>query len=124
MVTKSRGTRLPSSQSPREVGVSWWRRSAENQRYVVASSEQPGGAASRFLRQEGYVVEVAGGKVWILKTPDRDDVRELCLANYWSIVRLILEQYVPAIVNRCQYVLNGRRSKHRDENCATRGVTC
>ena len=96
MVTKSRGTRLPSSQSPREVGVSWWRRSAENQRYVVASSEQPGGAASRFLRQEGYVVEVAGGKVWILKTPDRDDVRELCLANYWSIVRLILEQYMPA----------------------------
>jgi len=96
MVTKSRGTWLPSSQSPREVGVSWWRRNAENQRYVVASSEQPGGAASRFLRQEGYVVEVAGGKVWILKTPDRDDVRELCLANYWSIVRLIREQYMPA----------------------------
>ena len=98
MVTKLRGTRLPSSQSPREVGLSWWRRNAENQRYVVASSEQPGGAASRFLRQEGYVVEVAGGKVWILRTPDRDDVRELCVANYWSIVRLILEQYVPAIV--------------------------
>ena len=44
------------------------------------------------------MVEVAGGKVWILQDADRDDVRELCVANYWSIVRLILEQYVPAIV--------------------------
>jgi Fic family protein len=99
-VTKTRVNRSAASQSPRELGLAWWRRNAEKQRYVVASTEQPGGAASRFLRREGYVVEVASGKVWILKTPDREDVRELCLRSYWSIVRVILDQYRPAVVER------------------------
>ncbi|HKV44903.1 MAG TPA: Fic family protein [bacterium] len=49
-------------------------------------------------------MEVAGGKVWILKTPDREDVRELCLAGYWSIVRVVLDQYRPAVVERAAAV--------------------
>ena len=95
-----RASRSTTSRSPRELGLAWWRRNVENQRYAVAPSEQPGGAASRFLRQEGHVIEVAGGKAWILKTPDREDVRELCLVNYWAIARVVLDQYRLAGVER------------------------
>ena len=96
----SRVRRSKASVSPRELGLTWWQRNIENKRYVVAPSEQPGGAASRFLRREGYIMEVAGGKAWILKTPDGGDVREFCLANYWAIARVMFEQYRPAVIER------------------------
>ncbi len=99
-MAQTRKPRPTASQSPRELGLAWWQRNVERQRYAVASTQQPGGAASRFLRREGYVAEVAGGKVWILKTPDREDVRDLCLASYWSIVRVVLDQYQPAVVEQ------------------------
>lgn len=99
-MAQSRVNRRAVSQSPRELGLAWWQRNVENQRYVVPSAERPGGPASRFLRRGGHVVEVAGGRVWMLKTPDREDVRELCLANYWSIIRVIIDQYRPAVVER------------------------
>jgi Fic family protein len=66
----------------------------------MPSTEMPGSPASRFLRRNGYIAQVAGGNAWILKSPDREDVRELCLANYWPIVRLMLDQYQPAVVER------------------------
>ncbi len=99
-MAKTRVSRSATSRSPRELGLAWWQPNIDSQRYVVAPSEQPGGAASRFLRQEGYVIEVAGGKAWILRTPDREGIRELCLANYWALVRVVLDQYRPAVVER------------------------
>lgn len=99
-MTRTRVSRLPTLRSPRDIGLAWWRRHVENQRFVVPSTELPGSPANRFLRRNGYVVEFAAGKAWILKRPDRDDIRELCLANYWRIVRVILDEYRPAVVER------------------------
>ncbi len=99
-MAQTKANRPAVSQSPRDLGLAWWRHNVENHRYVVSSTERPGGPANRFLRREGYVVEVAAGKAWILKTPDRGDVRDLCLTNYWSIIRIIVDQYSPAVVER------------------------
>lgn len=99
-MTRTRVSRPPTLQTPRDIGLAWWRRNIESQRYVVPSTELPGSAANRFLRRNGHVVEVAGGKAWILKKPDQEDVRELCLSKYWPIVRVILDEYRPAVVER------------------------
>src|SRR5262245_36266942 len=43
-------------------------------------------------------MEVAGRRAWILKTPDRLDLRDIFLANYWTVVRTVLAAYEPAAV--------------------------
>lgn len=90
--------------SPRDRALEWWRERIDTNRYVLDAAERPPSAVARFLRGAGYVAEVAGGKVWILKTPDRTDLRELCLSNYWPVIGLILDQYGPAIVERASAV--------------------
>lgn len=99
-MVRLKGSEMKDAQSPREKALEWWRERVDKGRYVLAASEQPGASLARLLREEGYAVDVAGGKVWILKTPDRTDLRELCLSNYWPVVVLILDQYRPAVVER------------------------
>jgi len=45
-------------------------------------------------------MEAAGGQAWILKTPEREPDRDLCLRNYWRIVQAVLRNYEPAILER------------------------
>jgi len=84
--------------TPRQKALAWWDTHVEQDRYVVKASEGPGPSATRYLLQEGHVVEVAGGRVWILAVPGREDPQDLCLTHYWSIVGVVIDDYSPAVV--------------------------
>jgi prophage maintenance system killer protein len=84
----------------RDETLAWWRDHVESGRLVLPRREQPQGPGRRLLLRGGYVLEVAGGQAWILKTPQREADRDLCLRNYWRIVEAILANYEPAVLER------------------------
>lgn len=89
---------MTPSQTPREKALAWWQTHVEKDRYVVEASEGPDSSARRYLLEEGHVVEVAGGRVWILAVPGRENVHDLCLRHYWSIVEAVIDDYEPAVI--------------------------
>ena len=84
----------------RDEALAWWKNHVENARFVIPRDEQPRGRGRRLLLAGGYALEVAGGQAWILKTPQRQLDGDLCLRNYWQIVRAILTNYEPAVIER------------------------
>lgn len=84
----------------KEEALAWWEEHAERGRVALPRRELPTGPGRTILLSGGYAVEVANGQAWILKTPDRDAGRDLCLRNYWRIVEAILTNYEPAVVER------------------------
>lgn len=89
---------------PRERAVEWWREHAEADDYVIGREDFPGAAESALLRQGGYVLEVAGGAVWILARPGVDVLPDAFYPNYWKAVRLLMSGYAPAVVERVSAV--------------------
>jgi len=83
---------------PHERALKWWHTRVSAGRYVIASSESPDLPVARALIRGGYAFEVAGRRAWILKTPDRTDTRDIFLANYWAVVRAVMEAYAPAAI--------------------------
>ena len=90
--------------APRERALRWWRGHASRNRYVIGRDEFPGPAESRFLRSGGYVLEVAAGAVWILARPGVDTLPDAFFPNYWTVVRILMESYAPAVVERVSAV--------------------
>lgn len=90
--------KAPSKQAPQERALKWWHKQVSAGHYVIPSGDTPEPAAARVLVRGGYAMEVAGRRAWILKTPDRTDLRDIFLANYWAVVRRVLEAYEPAAV--------------------------
>jgi hypothetical protein len=90
--------------APRERALSWWRGHAENDDYVVGKAAFPSAAEVAFLRSGGFVLEVAGGAVWILARPGVDRLPDVFYPNYWKVVRVLLNAYVPAVVERVSAV--------------------
>lgn len=84
----------------RDEAITWWRDHVENDRFVLPRREHPHGLGRRLLLRGGYAVDVAGGQAWILKTPQREPDRDLCLRSYWRIVEAILTNYEPAVLER------------------------
>ena len=84
----------------RGQALTWWRERVESGRLVLPRREQPKGPGRRLLLRGGYACEVAGGQAWILKTPQREADRDLCLRNYWRVVDAILTNYEPAVLER------------------------
>jgi Fic family protein len=76
----------------------WWKKQADAHRYVVSPAEAPSAAIARVLRQEGLVLDVAGKRAWILTTEKPLDRRSIFIPNYWPVVALVLERYVPAVL--------------------------
>ncbi len=70
----------------------------DQDRCVIPAPDKLESQVKRYLQQEGYVAEFAAGRVWVLKTPAGEDLRELALANYWSIVRVVMDDYAPAAI--------------------------
>ncbi|MFL5539152.1 MAG: Fic family protein [Longimicrobiaceae bacterium] len=90
--------------TPREGALRWWRGHAENENYVIGKGDFPDAAETAFLRAGGYVLEVAGGAVWILARPGVDVLPDAFYPNYWKVVRVLMEGYAPAIVERVSAV--------------------
>src|ERR1700741_4925370 len=90
--------------SPRERALAWWRVHAEADDYVIGRDDFPGAAESAILRGGGYVLEVAGGAVWILARPGVDVLPEAFYPNYWKVVRVLMDGYMPAVVERVSAV--------------------
>jgi Fic family protein len=90
--------------TPRDAALQWWREHAERDEYVIEKDDFPDPAESAFLRSGGYVLEVAGGVVWILARPGVDVLPDAFYPNYWKIVRVLLDGYAPAAVERVSAV--------------------
>jgi hypothetical protein len=90
--------------SPKARALEWWREHAEREEYVVGRNEFPGAGESRFLRAGGYVLEVGGGVAWILARPGVDTLPGALYPNYWTVVRVVLDAYAPAVVERTSAV--------------------
>jgi hypothetical protein len=84
----------------RDEAVKWWQDHVRGERFVLPRQRLPTGPGRRVLLAGGYAVEVANGQAWILKTPEREADRDLCLRNYWRIAAAVLENYRPAVVER------------------------
>jgi hypothetical protein len=91
--------RSPASKTPKSKALAWWKTRADAERYVVDSAEIPTSATAAILRHDRLIHAVAGKRVVILKTPDVIDDRALFVANYWSVVSLVLRQYAPAAIS-------------------------
>lgn len=89
---------MTPSQTPRQKALAWWQTHVDQDRYVVKASDGPDSSATRYLLEEGHVVEVAGGRVWILAVSGREDAQSLCLTHYWPIVRVVIDDYNPAVI--------------------------
>ena len=106
------------AEAPRERALRWWSDRAERNEYVVAREDFPPSAESSYLRRGGYVLEVAGGTVWILARPGIDVLPDAFYANYWQVVRTVLAAYAPAAVERLSAV-----RLHMDEHTPQRALT-
>lgn len=84
--------------TPKAAALAWWKERVDQQRYVVLSAESRSAATRRFLRANGLVLEVAGGRVWILTEPDQSDPRGVFLRNYWAVVAQVMASYPPSQV--------------------------
>lgn len=84
----------------RDEALRWWQDHVHHGRFVLPRRGLPAGPGRRVLLAGGHAIEVANGQVWILKTPEREADRDLCLRNYWRIVGAVLENYHPAVVER------------------------
>jgi Fic family protein len=104
MGAKGRGKASGEDRLPRERALRWWRGHASRHRYVIGKDAFPGAAESRFLRDGGYVLEVAGGAAWILARPGADTLPDAFYPNYWKVVQVIMEVYEPAVVERVSAV--------------------
>ncbi|SOD03425.1 Fic/DOC family protein [bacterium JGI 053] len=93
-----------SDNTPRDAALRWWREHAEREEYVIGKDDFPAPAEGAFLRSGGYVLEVAGGAVWILARPGADVLPDAFYPNYWKIVRVLLAGYAPAAVERVSAV--------------------
>lgn len=90
--------------TPRSRALQWWQERAEEGDYVIGKGHFPESTASAILRSGGYVLEVAGGLVWILARPGVDVLPEAFYPNYWKVVRVLMEGYAPAVVERVSAV--------------------
>lgn len=90
--------------SPKQRALAWWAARADAQEYVVPRAALPSTAEAAVLREEGYIVEVAGGLAWIVARPDADTLETAFYANYWRIIRVLLDTYAPAVVERMSAV--------------------
>lgn len=95
---------MESSASPREQALQWWQAQVDRDRYVIPAPAKLEPRVKRYLQKNGYVAEFAAGRVWVLKAPARDDLRELALADYWSIVRIVMDDYAPAVIEAASAV--------------------
>lgn len=86
--------------TPRGAALQWWREHAEREEYVVGRGDFPGPAERSYLLANGYVLEVAGGLAWILARPGVDVLPDALYPNYWKVVRIVLDAYAPAVVER------------------------
>lgn len=86
--------------SGQKDALQWWQEHVTRKEYVLARQEHPEGRGRRWLLRTGHAVEVAGGQVWILTTPDMEDHTELCRRNYWAVVEALLANYEPAVLER------------------------
>ena len=93
MAQHKRHPRDPARQTPLEQARAWWGSQVKAARYVVRPGDAPSRAVARVLRQEGLVLEAAGGRVWVLVPPGAVDHHAVFLANYWPIVALVLEAF-------------------------------
>jgi hypothetical protein len=93
-----------SDETPRDAALQWWREHAERDEYAIGRDDFPTPAEAAFLRSGGYVLEVAGGAVWILARPGVDVLPDAFYPNYWKIVRVLLDGYAPAAVERVSAV--------------------
>src|SRR4051812_21685601 len=93
-----------SDGTPRDAALQWWRQHAEREEYVIGRNDFPAPAESAFLRAGGYVLEVAGGAVWIVARRGADVLPDAFYPNYWKIIRVLLEGYAPAAVERVSAV--------------------
>lgn len=84
--------------TPKAAALAWWKERVDQHRYVVLSAECPSAATSRILRASKLVLEVAGGRVWILTEPDQVDPRGAFLRNYWAVVAQVMASYAPSQV--------------------------
>src|SRR6266853_287408 len=84
--------------TPLEQARRWWKERTDAQRNVVSPAEAPSPAVARVLRQDGLVLDVAGKRAWILTPGKVADGRAVFLANYWTVVALVLKRYAPAAV--------------------------
>jgi Fic family protein len=89
---------------PRASALAWWRDHADRGEYVVGRKNFPGQPESAFLRAGGYVLEVAAGAVWIVARPGVDVLPDALYPNYWKVVRMLLDTYSPAVVERMSAV--------------------
>jgi len=90
--------------TPRATALQWWQEHAERHDYVIGKDDFPAPAESAFLRSGGYVLEVAGGLAWILARPGVDVLPDAFYPNYWKIVRVLMDRYAPAVVERVSAV--------------------
>ena len=90
--------------TPKAAALAWWKARVDQHRYVVLSTESPSAAITRILKAQKLVLEVAGGRVWILTEPDHTDPRGLFLRNYWAVVQQVMASYAPSRVVGTQAV--------------------
>lgn len=90
--------------TPRGRALVWWQEHAEREEYVVGRAAYPDAPERAVLLSGGFVLEVAGGMAWVLARPGVDVLPDALYPNYWKVVRLILEAYAPAVVERISAV--------------------
>lgn len=91
--------RSSTLKTPKAKALAWWKTRVDAERYVVDAAEIPTPAIAAILRHDRLVHPVAGKRVVILKSPGVVDDRALFVANYWSVVSLVLRQYEPAAIS-------------------------
>lgn len=84
--------------TPKAAALAWWKSFVDAERYVVSRAQCPSPAIRRVLRSQRLVLEVAGGRVWILTEPNGPSPRSVFLRNYWAVIAQLMEQYRPSCV--------------------------
>lgn len=90
--------------TPRNEAVAWWEEQVSAGMYVGPRAQLPSAPAVRVLRDEELIAETPGGWAWVALGRESPEAAQALRQNYWSLVQVALDEYLPAEIFRISAV--------------------
>jgi Fic family protein len=89
---------------PRDEALAWWQERIELEHYAGGRSQLPSSAAEKYLLDASLLALTPGGWGWVVLAPGKAEADSALRQNYWKLIRLVLDEYAPAAIERLSAV--------------------
>jgi Fic family protein len=90
--------------APRDEALAWWQEQIERESYAGGRAQLPSSAAEKYLLDASLLALTPGGWGWVVLAPGNSEPDSALRQNYWKLVRCMLDEYAPAVIERLSAV--------------------